>query len=78
LTRLLAEVVVCLRSRTLDGVALSQPLGGHDVLARWLLARNKPVEAATLLDCLIGAAEAEDQRDDLISSCWFRLWPCTA
>jgi len=77
-TRLLAEVVVWLRSRTLDGVALSQSLRGHDVLARCLLARNKPVEAATLLDCLIGAAEAEDRRDDLSSSCWFRLWSCTA
>lgn len=54
-----------LRSRQLDVVAPSQSLGGHHVLARWLLARNEPAEAATLLGGLIAAAQGEDRGDDL-------------
>ncbi|MGY2895665.1 LuxR C-terminal-related transcriptional regulator [Deinococcus sp. UYEF24] len=65
--RLLTEVADWLGSRRLDGAALSQSsLGAHDVLARWLLARNEPGEATLLLERLIAAAQAEDREDDLI------------
>ncbi|GGR27584.1 LuxR C-terminal-related transcriptional regulator [Deinococcus ruber] len=65
-SRLLAEVGDWLRSRQLDVVGLAQSLGGHHILARWLLARDEPAEAATLLGTLITAAQAEDRGDDLI------------
>lgn len=65
-SRLLAEVGDWLSSRKLDVTAPSQSLGGHHVLARWLLARNEPGEAAVLLEGLIAAAQAEDREDDLI------------
>ena len=65
-SRLLAEVGDWLRSRRLDVVSPSQSLGGHHVLARWLLARSERAEAVTLLRSLIAAAQEEDRGDDLL------------
>ncbi|WP_407572561.1 LuxR C-terminal-related transcriptional regulator [Deinococcus altitudinis] len=66
-SRLLAEVGDWLGSRELDVAAPSgSSLGGHEILARWLLARNEPGEAALLLERLIRAAQTEDRTDDLI------------
>ncbi|WP_407571736.1 LuxR C-terminal-related transcriptional regulator [Deinococcus altitudinis] len=65
--RLLAEVADWLRSRRLDVTSPSQSsLGGHDVLARWLVARNEPTEAMQLLERLIDAAQTENRIDDLL------------
>jgi len=64
--RLLAEVGDWLKSRKLDVTVPSQSLGGHDVLARWLLAHNEPAEAVTLLKSLIEAAQEENRGDDVI------------
>jgi LuxR family maltose regulon positive regulatory protein len=65
--QLLDEVASWLAPRKLDGTAVSpSSLGGHDVLARWLLARNEPTEAVLLLERLIAAAQSEERVDDLI------------
>ncbi|MGY2896252.1 LuxR C-terminal-related transcriptional regulator [Deinococcus sp. UYEF24] len=65
--RLLAEVADWLGSRKLDGAAPYQfSLGGHEIRAHWLLARNEQAEASLLLQRLIAAAQTEERTDDLI------------
>ena len=67
LPHLLDEVADWLRSRQLGSEDhFGSPLGGHELLVRWLLARNEPTEALPLLERLIGAAQAQDRDNDLI------------
>ena len=67
LPHLLDEVTDWLGSRQLSSEHhFGSPLGGHDLLARSLLARSEPAEALPLLERLIGVAQAQERDNDLI------------
>jgi LuxR family maltose regulon positive regulatory protein len=68
LGHLLVEVAGWRRERKLGAEdRFEYPLeGGYSILARLLLAQDKPAEAFALLGRLVEAAQAEDRKDDLI------------
>ncbi|CAA9305902.1 MAG: hypothetical protein AVDCRST_MAG93-4911, partial [uncultured Chloroflexia bacterium] len=68
LGHLLVEVAGWLRERKLGAEdRFEYPLeGGYSILARSLLAQNRPAEAFALLERLVGAAQAGGRKDDLI------------
>jgi LuxR family maltose regulon positive regulatory protein len=68
LEHLLAEVAGWLRERKLENEdRFEYPLeGGYSILARLLVSQDKPAEALPLLERLVGAAQAEDRKGDLI------------